>query len=94
MYQPPKQGGCFFLQWLSALKSHKSFVVNRVSGLFPDYRGSPQNIYVLWGGKCRCVITKAMLAGILHSGFLLVVFSQPEKKKPVDFCKVVETVAL
>ena len=33
-------------------------------------------------------ITSALL------GFPLVVFSQPEKKKSVDFCKVAETVAL
>ena len=67
---------------LSILKSsHKFFIESK------GFRGYPLT-------SCLCGITKAMLAGILHSGFLLVVFSQPEKKKPVDFCKVVETVAL
>ena len=44
--------------------------------------------------KCLCGITKAMLAGILHSGFGSFVLSQPEKKKSSDFCKAVKFAAL
>lgn len=48
---------------------------------YPWLPGVPAKIYVLWGGKCLCGITKAMLAGISHRIFALFAFSQPEKKK-------------